>query len=193
MNFEFADQINPKLVKGDFSGAFEIGERELSKLPESDFHNILGKSLLNQTDNLVHWIDYFYNAISKKGKIATLYFELNEFDINTDEWYITGFGFKQDGGLEDLEWLTDVSTELMTREEFNLHGLEALQKAFEKFAKGNKANRDARDWCEHLIIARFLELMRAAHLTAKSKQLKWSEIPVYCTEHEYDFVYKSMN
>lgn len=195
MNFEFASQINPRLTEGDFIGAIKIGERELSKIPLTDFHQILGKSLLDQTDSVVDWIDSFYQRISKKAKIAALYFELNEFDINTDEWYIEGFAYKQDGGLDDSEWLTDVTPDLMTQKEFKLLGLEGLQSTFERFGSEELSDdqQNALDWSEQLVIVRFMELLRTAHLTAKELGLKWSDIPVYCTEHEYDFIYKSLN
>lgn len=196
MNFEFANQINPRLTEGDFTGALKIGESELSKIPQTDFHHMLGKSLLNQTDSLVDWIDSFYNQISNKVKIAALYFELNEFDINTDEWYIDGFAYEQDGGLDDIEWLTDVTRDLMTQQEFKLHGLENIQSAFERFGSDGELSDDqqnAQDWSEQLVIARFMELLRTAHLTAKKLGLKWSDIPVYCTEHDYNFIYKSLN
>jgi hypothetical protein len=42
-------------------------------------------------------IDRFYKEISKKIEIKTMYFEMNEFDINTDVWYIDGIAYKEDG------------------------------------------------------------------------------------------------
>jgi hypothetical protein len=196
MNFEFATQINPRLTESDFEQALKIGERGLSKIPPTDFHEIIGKSLLDQTDSLVDWIDSFYKKTSKKIKIQAMYFELNEFDINTDEWYLDGFAYKQDGGLDDIEWLADVTRDLMTQKEFKIRGLEDLQAAFEQFDGEGEISDDlqsARDWCEQLVIARFMELLRATHLTAKKQGLEWSGVPVYCTEHEYDFIYKSLN
>ncbi|MBL7838462.1 MAG: hypothetical protein JNM67_13160 [Bacteroidetes bacterium] len=196
MNFEFAFQINPYLEKFEFEKALFIGESELKKLPNTDFHSILGKSLTEQSDSLADWIDNFYNIASKKLDIQSLYFEMNEFDINTDAWYIDGFAFSQDGGLniEDMEWLCDFETDSRTDTQtvFQIEGLEKLQTAFEYTKLETDNLQDARDWCEQIIIARFMELMRQAHLTAKQKGYNWAIKPIYFTEHSYDFIVKSV-
>ncbi len=122
---------------------------------------------------------------------------MNEFDINTDIWYIDGFAFNQDGGLdlEDMEWLCDFETDSQSETEtvFQIEGLEKLQTAFEATELDTDNLQDARDWCEQIIIARFMELMRTAHLTAMQKGYSWATTPIYFTEHSYDFVVKSQN
>jgi len=68
---------------------------------------------------------------------------MNEFDINTDRWYIDGFAYDKDEGhgeQDDME---------------------------------------------------YMELMRAAHLKAKEKKMTWAKLPLYFTEHAYDFVVRS--
>ena len=109
MNFEFAQQINPSLENLDFSKTLNIAESALKKIPATKFHFVLGQSFINQADSLVNWIDNFYKEISKKIKIKALYFEMNKFDINTDIWYMDGFAYEKDGGLDldDMEWLSD--------------------------------------------------------------------------------------
>ena len=59
MNFEFAEQINPFLEQADYSKAIEIAETNLSKIPRTVFHDIIGKSLLHHSDNLADWINSF--------------------------------------------------------------------------------------------------------------------------------------
>jgi hypothetical protein len=193
MNFEFAQQINPSLENLDFLKALDIAETALNKIPSTEFHSVLGLSFINQSNNLETWIDDFYHRISKKINIKALYFEMNEFDINTDSWYIDGFSYEKDGGLDldDMEWLCDFTRDRMTSDEFTLTGFEILQSAFENIELDNDNLQDARDWCEQVIIARFMELMRTAHLQAKEKKLAWASIPVYFTEHSYDFILKS--
>lgn len=51
--------------------------------------------------------------------------------------------------------------------------------------------QDARDWCEQIIISKFMELISQAHETAKERKLNWGNIPVYFTEHAYNFIAKS--
>jgi len=197
MNFHFAQQINPYLEKLDFEKAVSIGETELQKLLKTEFHSIIGKTLIEQTEGLAAWIDIFYKIASKKLDIKSLYFEMNEFDINTDTWYIDSFAFSQDGGLdlEDMEWLCDFETDSQSETDtiFQIEGLEKLQTAFETTKLDTDNLQNARDWCEQIIIARFMELMRAAHLTAKLKGYSWATTPIYFTEHSYDFVVKSEN
>jgi len=190
MNFDFALEINPFLEKGHFSKAIDLAETNLKKFPPTVFHDIIGKSLLHHTDNLVSWIDDFYNEASENTDIKALYFEMNEFDINTDEWYVNSFSYDKDGGLnlDDMEWLCDMAD---NSSEFVLKGYETLQKAFADTELDNDNLQNARDWCEQIIIARFMQLMHSGHLKAKEKQLKWSTIPLYYTEHAYDFVVKS--
>lgn len=197
MNFDFAERINPHLEKLNFEKAISIGENELRKLPTTDFHSIIGKTLTEQAESLAAWVDNFYKIASKKFDIKSLYFEMNEFDINTDTWYIDSFAFSQDGGLDldDMEWLCDFETDSQTETEtvFQIEGLEKLQNAFETTELDTDNLQDARDWCEQIIIARFMELMRTAHLTAKQKGYSWVTTPIYFTEHSYDFIVKSEN
>ena len=203
MNFEFAEKINPYLEKLDFEKAVEIATTELKKLPETDFHTILGVTLTEQAEEIADWIDEFYQKASKKKKVKALYFEMNEFDINTDLWFFDGFSYSKDGGLDldDMDWLCDYNTDSQTEMKavFGIEKLEKLQTAFSEIEEKEENEewtdefQDARDWCEQIIIAKFMELMRAAHLIAKRKQYLWAKIPTYITEHGYDFVVKSEN
>lgn len=195
MNFEFAEQINPDLELLNFEKALNIAQAELSKLPKTKFHNILDKTLVGQADDLASWVEDFFILATKKNKVETLYFEMNEFDINTDLWYIDSFAFNNDGGLDldDMEWLCDFDTDSKTETEtvFKIDGYEELQDAFENIELDTDDLQNARDWCEQIVIARFMELMTAAHKIAKTKKLNWATIPIYFTEHSYDFIVKS--
>src|ERR1700754_604440 len=113
MNFDFARQINPALEKLDFVKALDIAETALKKIPQSEFHFVLGRGLSNQAEELAIWVDEFYERASESIQVEALYFEMNEFDINTDDWYIEGFAYDQDGGLDrkDMEWLVDYATD----------------------------------------------------------------------------------
>lgn len=197
MNFEFAEQIIPDLENLRFDKALETAEEELKKTPVTDFHEVLGKPLTDQANDLAAWVENFYQVASKKIKIKALYFEMNGFDINTDLWYLDGFAYSKDGGLDldDMDWLTDFETDSQTetRTLFVIEGYEKLQTAFETIELKNDDLQNARDWCEHIIIARFMELMRMAHLVAKKQELKWATVPIYFTEHDYDIIVRSEN
>ena len=196
MNFEFADKINSDLEKLDFTKALLIAEAELRKISVTPFHEILGKSLTGHADDLANWVEKFFQKASRKVKVKALYFEMNEFDINTDLWFIDCFAFSNDGGLnlDDMDWLCayDADSQTETGKAFSIQGYERLQSAFETIEIENNDLQNARDWCEQIVIARFMELMRAAHLAAKQRVLKWANVPIYFTEHAYDFVVRSV-
>ena len=197
MNFEFAEQINPSLEQLDMSSAIAIAEARLRQLPPTEFHEVIGLSLVGQAHDLAIWVDQFYQAVSKRIEVEALYFELTEFDINTDQWYIDCFAYTKDGGLDanDMEWLVefDASSQEEIGTVFLIEGYENLQKAFETFDEkpSDLEREDASSWCEQIIIARFMELMRAAHLSAKDSKLPWANLPIYFTEHAYDFIVRS--
>ncbi|AMJ65876.1 hypothetical protein [Hymenobacter sp. PAMC 26628] len=195
MNFEFAEQINNELEKFHFNEASRVAESELEIIPSTDFHTILEKSMNVQAKELAAWIEKFYKSTSKSINIKAMYFEMIEFDINTDIWSIDGFAFDKDGGLDlnDMEWLCDVTEETMTKSEFVLTGYEDLQNAFENITLDTDNLQNARDWCEQLIIVHFMELMQTTHLIAKQNNFAWANIPIYFTEHAYDFIVKSEN
>jgi hypothetical protein len=198
MNFEFAEQINGDLEKFEFIKALQTAETALKKIPATAFHEIIGKSLTNQDDDLAAWVENFYVKVSKNVEIRALYFEMNEFDINTGLWYIDIFAYSSDGGLDldDMEWLSefDADSQTETGKVFAIQGYQKLQSAFETVKEpGNDDIKNAKDWAEQIIIARFMELMRATHLAAKAKGLKWATIPIYFTEHSYDFIIRSEN
>jgi hypothetical protein len=195
MNFKFAELISPDLEQLNFKKALSVAENELRKITTTEFHYVLEKSLVGQSDNLASWVEDFYKIATKKNKVEALYFEMNEFDINTDHWFIDCFAFSKDGGLDldDMEWLFDFDTDSRTETEtvFKIEGYEKLQEAFENIELENEDLQNSRDWCEQIIISRFMELVTNAHLIAKSKKLNWASVPIYFTEHSYDFVVKS--
>lgn len=191
MNFEFGEVINPYLEKAEFDQAIQLAESKLAAIPTTPFHTIISKSLLAQASSFCLWIDAFHKANSEAFPIKALYFEMTEFDINTDEWSIDGFGYPEDGGSEDIEWLASSDELAISESAFILKDCEILQEAFEENEADSGDEQDAQDWCEQIIIARYMQLVHAAHQLAKEKKLPWALLPVYCTEHGYDFIIRS--
>ena len=102
------------------------------------------------------WIDNFYQVISKKFEIKAFYFEMNEFDINTDTWYIDGFSYGKDGGLDldDMDWLSDFTRDRMASTKFILTGFEKLQNAFKNSRLKPATITKLKGWCEQIVIAK---------------------------------------
>jgi len=112
MNFKFAEKINPAPEALEFEKALEIAIVKLEKLPTTDFHTVQNMTFIEQTEAVVDWIDKFYQMASQNKPIKAFYFEINEFDINTDMWFIDAFSYSKDGGLnlediEHMDWLCD--------------------------------------------------------------------------------------
>ena len=134
MNFEFAEKINLALESLDISQALKIATLELQKIPATDFHSILKITLTKQATAVADWINKFYQSVCRKKKVEALYFEINEFDINTDMWFIHGFSYSQDVGrdIEDMDWLCDYNSDSETEINavFEIGETRLLQKAF---------------------------------------------------------------
>lgn len=200
MNFEFAEEINSSLENLDFESALKIAECKLNEISYTEFHEILKISILNQCHMLLNWIEEFYQLATQKFQVKALYFEMNEFDINTDIWYIDAFAYEKDGGLVDnMNWLSYFNTDSQeeTNSVFEIKELDKLQIAFsridekEENGEWSDEEQNSRDWCEQLILIHFMQLIGKTHLKAKEKNLKWGEIPIYFTEHAYNFIVKS--
>ncbi|HEV8595221.1 MAG TPA: hypothetical protein VGR51_06795, partial [Thermoplasmata archaeon] len=97
----------------------------LRSLRETPYHAVLGRNFLGQTDAAVEYIGSFFETTSKTIQVKALYFEMNGFEINPEEWYFNGFAFKEVG---DLDWLSAWDGE--PGEDFVLTGMEPVQKAF---------------------------------------------------------------
>ncbi|SDX37807.1 hypothetical protein [Hymenobacter psychrophilus] len=187
VNFEFAKLLNSYLLRGEIAQAIELAENQLAAIPLSPFHQIAGRSLLDQTHTLCHWADEFHRSVDVNQPVKALYFELTEFDVNTDEWAIDGFAYTADYGLATAEdWLPDYCA--ASENALILEGYESLQEAFEELEIESDDLQNARDWCEQLIIARYMQLLQAARTEAKRQGLAWAALPAYCTEHGYDFI-----
>jgi hypothetical protein len=125
-------------------------------------------------------------------KIGALYFEMNGFAINTGGWFFSGFGYKKAGNEWDLDWLASWDAE--TEQYIRLEGMESVQKAFAKLYRDERqplSLRIAEELAEHLVTARFMQLIAAAHRTAKRRYAGLKGLPVLATAHDWDDVHKS--
>jgi hypothetical protein len=170
-------------------------EDGLRSVRESPYHAILGRDFLHHLDDAVEFIADFFRAASRNSPIGALYFEMNGFTINPECWFFNGFAYEKGGNIWDLTWNTDWLTPWdQETEEFTLTGMEAVQEAFgtlycdEKQPLGVKI---AGEITEHLVVARFDELIGAAHRIAKELCPELCGLPVLSTAHEWDRLYPS--
>lgn len=192
MNFDLAEELNEFLVDNQLEKAVQLAEKELSALPKTDFHKIIGRDLKPLTENLVSYIDSFYKAAKTEIDVKAIYSEMNGFTINYDLWFIDLFAFTQRGGLEDLDWLADF--EVSSDDSLVISGFEDLQAVYQDYMEKekwrNKELEAACEICELLVILRLQELFKEAKKLATIQKASWINIPVFVTAHDYDLVYE---
>ncbi|MDF7812256.1 hypothetical protein [Hymenobacter sp. YC55] len=193
MNSDLFDHAGAYVKSGNLKQAIDQAELKLRGLDETYFHPILGSNLLHQSEEVVNWIDSFYSEVSQKRPVHALYFEMNGFDINTDQWYIDGFAYEEAGTSEDVDWLADWKEDMATHQPFVLTGFELMQEAFEAYMDEEEPDEleEARDLAELLVVLRLQELLAQVHQVAKIKKLAWGIVPLFATAHDYDIVFES--
>jgi hypothetical protein len=168
----------------------EEGLRSLKRTP---YHKVMGKDFLDQASNLADWLIAMHQQPTTDGKKpAAIYVEMNGFTINPKQWHCDLFGYKKAGDIWDLDWLSAWDTECF--ESFVLHGMEPVQEAFAKlFLKEKKplGVKMAEEVAEHLVTARFMQLVAAAHKVAKRKYPPLKGCPVLATAHDWDVAHQT--
>jgi hypothetical protein len=193
MDFDLADETKKLVKTNEISKAIELAENELSKIPLTDFHKVLGRDFLNLKDELVEFISSFHRQASKKIEVKAIYSEMNGFTINYDLWFLNAFAFKNCEGIEDTDWLADY--EFTIDEIMGLRGLEDIQAVYEDYMKNEKWNdknlENAMEVCEIIIVLRFQELFKSSVEIAIQKKLEWCKIPIFATAHDYEILYSA--
>ncbi|KOS06745.1 hypothetical protein AM493_12440 [Flavobacterium akiainvivens] len=196
---ELENQLRPLIHANKLDSAIAIAESELMAIPETGFHKIMGRNLLHLVPELKGYIGAFYTATATKGFLGRLfnktvnpaayYCEMNGFSINYDRWFIDLFSYKENGGMEDMDWLSDFIDS--TKTSMVITGFEELQESFRDYHENNTGeNPDvekACEVCELLVILRLHELFREAY---KKSDSNWATIPMYVTAHDYELIYK---
>jgi hypothetical protein len=119
-----------------------------------------------------------------------MYFEMNGFDINPDEWHFHGFAYREAGDIWDPEWLAHWNYD--TSERLVLPGMEAVQSAFSKhyrYRRGEVKSLQlemAASITLHLVCAHFVSLIANAHQRAKRVYKPLRGLPVIATAHDWD-------
>lgn len=206
MNFELADKLTELIEAKKLDDAIDLAENELRKIPETDFHKIIGKDLKHMTNDLKEFIQTFDKTTTevlkkKQGflksifgtknniKPAAYYCEMNGFTINYDRWFIDLFSFdKFETG--DWEWLSDFYDS--TAKDLTINGFEEIQKVFQDVHENKRfeePNIDkAYEVCELIVILRLQELFRE---TYKSCDSEWTKVPMFVTAHDYEMIYRT--
>lgn len=182
------EQIQHLIQAGKIEEAIRETEAKLSQLPQSDFHQVIGKDLLHLQAPLTSFLNGFYEAMVKEElEIKALYVEMNSFTTQYQRWFLHVLAYESQHSPDNLDWLTDFSGE--SEKSLTITGYEALQEANEKYMRSEGYRDDhLRQACElheYLVILRVQELVRHT-VTANKGKSAWTAVPVFVSAHDYE-------
>ena len=188
--YEFENSISELIKAGEIDEAIVLTEAELNKIPKNDFHKIIGRNLLNLTDDTDEFLNAVYQkSIEEISNVESIYCEMNGFTINPDLWFVTGMSFTFCNDLDDTDWLADY--DFFFEMALVIKGYEDLQKTYRDYVKNEKWDlEDSADLCAIIITLRLLELFRETFKIFKDKS-DWTKIPVFVTSHDSELIYKT--
>lgn len=179
--FTTIERLTVVLARGDLETCERETAKELRALPESPFHLVLDRAISNDPADAAQHFDRFFQTESSRFKIAAAYTEMNGFAINTDRWYCDLFAYSSDDGRADFDWLSGWHSNRFA--EYQIYGLEDLQKVHASDAFERAEFDDARYMCDLMIAVKFQRFIHAA--AARMKELHF---PLYVSAHEYTFI-----
>jgi hypothetical protein len=181
-----------KLIKVEkIDEAITLVETELDKMPKNDFHKIIGRNLLNLTNDTNEFLTQVYKKSTEElSEVKSIYCEMNGFTINPDLWFVTGMSFSFCNDLNDTDWLADY--EYFFEMALVISGYEDLQKTYNDYVKNEKWDlEDSADLCAIIISLRLLELFKKTYDIFKDKS-EWTKIPIFVNSHDSEIIYKAI-
>lgn len=169
----------PLVRAGDFTAA----ERELvgylRSIDPGPYHVVCDLEITTRAKDVARYMSEFVKLARSKHEVAAIYCEMNEFTINTDRWYYSAFGFSQDGGRDDFDWLGDFIS--WSEGEQAIEGLESLQTVFaESRIDQERGFEKSRILCELLVVVKFQKMLSEAR-----PHMKKLEAPLLACAHEF--------
>ena len=184
MNFDLEEKLFTLVEEGKLNEAIQLAEKELKEVPNTDFHQVIGKDLKHLAADLKEYIKEFEQSFKQRSSCR------NGFTINYDRWFLDLFAYESYGkhDLDDWDWLADFYDS--THESLTITGFEAIQKAYQKAAENDRLKesiiRQAYDICELLVILRLQELFQKVYL-----ENNWTKTPMFVTAHDYELIYQA--
>jgi hypothetical protein len=193
---ETEQRLESLVAQNEYAKAAVLAEEALDQIPQTPFHKIIGRNLLHLTEGTANYISGFFSESQKHIAVKAMYFEMNGFSINPDEWFFNSFAFSFCGNPddpEDTDWLADYEFSPLGSD-FQITGYEDLQEVCAYFLKNwRECNSDAQELFEYIVTIRFIELIANAVQFAKDHELAWKDIPIFGTTHDsaLPFLYRS--
>ena len=184
-----SDQFGLMVRQGRLRECIAAMEDILRSMRATPYHSVLDRTFSHLAEPGALYLASYHEKASAQTHVKALYFEMNDFTINTDLWFFSGFGYEKAGDLRDLNWLSDWDHE--GEDEFTLSGMEPVQEAFARLY-GNQgqplAVRLAGELAEHLVTARYMEVIADAHERAKRLRPELRGVRVFAAAHDWDDV-----
>ncbi len=194
---DLAGQLALRIAQDDFSTAISLAEKALGALPATAFHQVIGRDLLQWTEEAANYMTHFFAEAEKNIAVKALYFEMNAFGINPDMWFFDSFALSFCGDPDypdDADWLADYEF-MMPNMVFQIGGYEDLQASCKDYLAHkryvDKVQRNAKDAVETIVTIRFIELLAHAVKYAQEKDFPWAAIPIFGAAHGETLLYRA--
>jgi hypothetical protein len=183
------EDIQDLIRTGQIEEAIRQTEAKLSQLPQTDFHQIIGKDLLHLEPSLKKFLSNFYEVTTKEEELTVkmIYVEMNSFTTQYERWFLHLLAYESPHASANLEWLADFSAE--SEKSITITGYEKLQEANKHYmqSEGYRID-DLRQACElheYLVVLRMQELVMHAVSSEKGKA-DWASVPIFASAHDYE-------
>lgn len=171
--------VKPRLRAGDIGSAEQSLLRLLQATDPSPYHLVGELEITTPAREVARYLDDFAKVARSKHGLAAMYCEMNDFTINTGGWYFHAFGFSEDGGRDDYDWLGDFLSD--SGEPQVIKGLEPLQTVFaESLIDRERGFEQARQLCEALVMVKFQKALQEARPFMKNR-----DVPLLSAAHDY--------
>jgi len=183
------EQIQDLIQAGNIEEAIRQTEAALSQLPQTDFHEIIGKDLLHLEPSLKKFLNNFYEVTTGEEElpIKAIYVEMNSFTTQYERWFLHLLAYDVPRNPGNADWLKEFSAE--SEKSITITGYEKLQEANKQYmqSEGYRID-DLRQACElheYLVVLRMQELVMQAVYAEKGKAA-WASLPIFAAAHDYE-------
>jgi len=181
------NRVGNQVGKLQLDEAISELEKELAAEGHAEFRPLIDEDFSEAPGETLGYINELLAAWTEEGKLATIYLEMNGFDINPDEWYFDAFGYDEDGGGDDHEWLCEWQVD-SGEDVWVLSGMEGAQELFRSYHDEEKYDdkkyKTAYDIAMLLVLVKYVRyvgrVLAAGPLSHK--------VPVYATAQEFDII-----
>jgi len=183
------EQIQDLIQAGNIEEAIRQTEAALSQLPQTDFHEIIGKDLLHLEPSLKKFLNNFYEVTTGEEElpIKAIYVEMNSFTTQYERWFLHLLAYDAPRNPGNADWLKEFSAE--SEKSITITGYEKLQEANKQYmqSEGYRID-DLRQACElheYLVVLRMQELVMQA-VSAEKGKAAWASLPIFAAAHDYE-------